>query len=90
MEDFMQVSKEDFDKFIKEYPNKLDYDVTGICEPPLGSYNDVTTGKKWPECMVAKVMLYMGEDYFDNKPSEYFIPLSAFIKQQPATTHNQN
>jgi len=79
MENFIQVPKEDFQKFIKEYPNKLDYDVTGICDPPLGSYNDFTNGEVWPESMVAKIMLYDGSDYYDNKQPEYFIKMLAVI-----------
>ena len=49
-----QVTKEDFYNFIDSYPTKLDFDTTGICDPPLSSYNDFTRGN-WPDSMVAKV-----------------------------------
>ena len=54
---FKQVSKDEFVAFIKAFPAKLDYDVTGICEPPLGTYNDFRGGKVWPESVVAKIIL---------------------------------
>jgi hypothetical protein len=67
------VTKEEFEAFIKAYPKPLKYDVTGICEPPLASYNDFSDGKVWPESMVAKISLeeasYMG------KPNEYLIKI---------------
>ena len=49
-----QVTKEKFYDFIKSYPTKLEFDTTGICDPPLSSYNDFSRGY-WPESMVAKV-----------------------------------
>lgn len=73
MSNFKQVTKEEFDKFVSEYPNKLDWDVTGICEPPLGSHNDFTEGKVWPESMVTKVRLFDGSDYHMNRQAEYFV-----------------
>lgn len=71
--EFTQVSKERFTEFVKNYPNKLVYDATGICEPPLGSYNDFTGGHVWPESMVAKIKLYDGSEYHGFKQPEYFI-----------------
>lgn len=71
--EFRQVTKIEFDHFIENYPIKLDYDVTGISEPPLGSYNDFSRGKVWPESMVAKVKLYDGSEYHQFKKPEYFI-----------------
>lgn len=52
-----QVSKEEFFKFVKKYPRKLEWDVCGICDPPLGSYNDFSDGKVWPESIVSKVKM---------------------------------
>lgn len=49
-----RVTKEEFNNFIKSYPANLDFDTTGICDPPLSSYNDFTRGN-WPDSMVAKV-----------------------------------
>ncbi|MBQ8570317.1 MAG: hypothetical protein IJ444_02265 [Kiritimatiellae bacterium] len=51
---WQRVSKDEFYEFVKSYPNKLAFDTTGICDPPLSSYNDFTRGN-WPESMVAKV-----------------------------------
>lgn len=49
------VSKEEFESFVKNYPVKLEWDVTTICEPPLGTYNDFSEGKVWPGSVVASV-----------------------------------
>lgn len=50
--EYKKVSKQEFEEFVKNYPRKLLYDVTGICEPPAVSYNDFELGK-WPESVVA-------------------------------------
>ena len=71
--EYKEVSKEEFDKFIQEYPNKLERDVTGICEPPLATYNDFTIASKWPESVVAKVDLYDGSKYHGGKTEVYRI-----------------
>ena len=49
-----RVTKDEFYEFINSYPTKLDFDTTGIYEPPLSSYNDFTRGF-WPDSMVAKI-----------------------------------
>lgn len=69
---FKVVSKEEFQNFVKNYPNVLDWNVTGICEPPLGSHNDFTLGN-WPESMVTKVILMDGSEYYGGKTNEYYI-----------------
>lgn len=51
---FKKVSKNEYLEFIKNYPKPLEFDCTGICEPPLGTYNDSSDGKMWPESIVAK------------------------------------
>lgn len=63
-----EVSKEEFDEYISNYPNKLEIDVTGICEPPLKTYNDFTNNKAWPESVVASVSLY---ESFPKDPKYY-------------------
>ena len=52
-----QVTKAKLDTFVSAYPSALRIDVTGICEPPIKSYNDFSDGKVWPESVVAKVVL---------------------------------
>ena len=49
-----RVTKDEFYEFVNSYPKKLDFDTTGICDPPLSSYNDFTRGV-WPDSMVAKI-----------------------------------
>jgi hypothetical protein len=47
-----KVNKEEFDKFVAEYPRPLERNVAAMYEPPLCSYNDSTLGE-WPESVVA-------------------------------------
>jgi hypothetical protein len=54
MNNFIEVTRDEYLEFIRNYPNKLEFDCIGMCEPPLGSYNDFSDGKVWPESMVAK------------------------------------
>jgi hypothetical protein len=53
-----RVTKNEFDAFVASFPRPLTRDVTGICEPPMLSYNDFSGDKIWPESMVARVALY--------------------------------
>ena len=73
MSKFRRVSKEEFNQFVEDYPNKLDWDVCGISEPPTGSHNDFTGGKIWPESVVTRVKLYDGSNYYGGRNSEYFV-----------------
>lgn len=57
MKEFKKVGKKEFNKFIEEYPTKLQRDVTGISDPPLVTYNDFSNGKVWPESIVARYYL---------------------------------
>ena len=59
--------------FVKNYPVELQWIVCAISEPPLGSQNDFSKGKIWPDSMVTKVHLYDTSDYYDGKSPEYFI-----------------
>ena len=70
---FKQVSKKEFDDFVKNYPVELQWNVSAIYAPPLGSHNDFSQGKIWPDSMVTKVHLYDTSDYYDGKSPEYFI-----------------
>jgi hypothetical protein len=51
---FREVSREECLAFIKAYPRKLEFDCTGICEPPVGTYNDFAIAPEWPGSIVAK------------------------------------
>jgi len=53
---FKEVTRDEYLLFIRNWPNKLVFDFAGMCEPPMGSHNDFTDGKVWPESMVAKEM----------------------------------
>ena len=68
-----QVSKSEFEDFIKEYPNPLDVDIARMFEPPIKTYNDFTSGKGWPQSSIAFVKLYDGSDYHSGRTEEYYI-----------------
>ena len=75
-ENFMkQVSKEEFEKFISEYPNKLEIDYF----MDWYSYNDFSLngGCVWPESMVA-----MKSDGSYDQPIEYKILLEEYWKNR--------
>ena len=61
-----KVTKEEFEKFINDYPRKLECDCSGICEPPAVSYNDFELANRWPYSIVASTWLY------DDDPDGYY------------------
>lgn len=63
-----EVTKEEFDKFIKEYPRKLEANFVTICEPPLMTYNDFSIAE-YPNSIVASFY----DDWLDNDKRHYFI-----------------
>lgn len=66
-----EVSKEEFEQYLRDYPRKLVKDYCGISEPPLVSYNDFTLGD-FPESIVAKFHdEKMG--YCPDRPIKYLI-----------------
>jgi len=71
----ISVSKEDFYKFIDEYPRKLTYDCTGISDPPAISYNDFELANRWPYSVVANTWVYSDNpnDYFYSENPRYYI-----------------
>lgn len=77
---FKRVTMEEFQSFIRSYPNKLERDVCAIGQPPVETYNDFTTGKVWPESVVAKIVReWTGAngEMDENNPGaywEYYIP----------------
>lgn len=61
---FEKVSEEEFKSFICKYPNKLDVDCWGACEPPLISYNDFSIATHFPNSIIAK--------HDGGEPNEYY------------------
>lgn len=64
-----EVTKEEFDKFIKNYPRPLTYDCTFIYDPPGISYNDFELANSWPYSIVASTHLYS-----DNPEDCFYVP----------------
>ena len=67
---FKEVSKEEFEDFVKAYPRKLNCDVCGISDPPAISYNDFELANRWPYSIVASTMGYSDDpnDYWYEPP----------------------
>jgi hypothetical protein len=73
-EKWKSVSRDEFVKFMSKYKPKPVYDVCGIFDPPIGSYNDFSGGKVWPDSVIGYVSL--GGASRANTPFEYFISRS--------------
>ena len=79
MKKFVEVPYEEYVAFLAVYPNKLVFGCNGMAEPPIGTYNDFSDGKVWPESVVAKeVRGWLGDNgEIDNsvpgKYWEYFV-----------------
>ena len=70
-----RVTKEEFDRFIENYPRKLIWHVSQFCEPPVITYNDPSIGK-FQDSVVAKTPYYddpAGYYYEPPETREYFI-----------------
>lgn len=61
-----RVSKDEFERYLVNYPRKLKRDVCGICAPPSVSYNDFELANRWPYSIVASTFLY------DDNPGDYW------------------
>ena len=67
-----QVTKEEFDKFINDYPNNLTFNINYICEPPCESYYDLSASNRADKnSLVAFIIL---KEVF-REPNEYFITI---------------
>lgn len=56
------VTKEEFEQFIRNYPRELEKHVSGICYPPAISYNDFELANRWPYRAVAKTFMYTDDE----------------------------
>ena len=68
----INVSKKEFELFIKSYPRKLIRDVSGISIPPTVTFNDFELANRWPYSIVASTHLYSDNpnDYCYASPEE--------------------
>ena len=81
-DNYKEVTKEELINFVNSYHTKLHWDVYAINEPPIGTYNDFTLNKMWPDTIVAQVYMNwiseLGELDYDNhrKFWTYFIKVN--------------
>ena len=61
-----KVSKQEFLKFIENYPRKLVIDCCGISDPPNITYNDFELANRWPYSIIASTYAY------EDNPDGYF------------------
>lgn len=67
------VTRQEFEDFIKNYPRPLERDCFGAFEPPLITYNDFALADRWPDSVVASTYLYDGYYYVPENKRKYFI-----------------
>lgn len=70
------VSKEEYEKFLEDYPRKLRRDVNGISEPPSITFNDFELADRWPYSVVARSWVYSDNPvdyYYSENPSFYIM-----------------
>lgn len=77
MEEFVRVTKEEFENFIKNYPSKLEEHWIFFCTPAIITWNDFSAGRKYPETIVAKTYDYSDPVEYGTKESdkEYLIKI---------------
>ena len=71
-ERFRKVSKEEFNKFIEDYPIKLDSNVIAFCEPPVLTYCDFENYNGW-EAVIAKAELNDSYSKDNENENEFYI-----------------
>ena len=71
-----KVNFDEFIDYINNYHYTLERNVTGICEPPLITYNDFSLGS-WPDSVVASYLAYSDDpnDYYYTAPEnrEFYV-----------------
>jgi hypothetical protein len=77
------VTKEQFEEFLKNYPRPLLYDYYGVCMPPLITYNDRKIADKFPNSIVALTYAYEDESkhYFYCPPEERIYQIATNLQE---------
>ena len=72
--EMVNVTKEEYESFLENYPRVLTMDCCGISEPPVITANDFELADRWPYSIVAKRWATSDnpDDYYDPNP-EYLI-----------------
>lgn len=75
MNEFVRVSKEEFDSFVKNYPVELQEHWIEFCTPPIITWNDFSSGKQYPDTIVARTYDYSHPiwDEVEKYEEEYYI-----------------
>lgn len=62
MDKFKEVTHDDFEKFLAEYPRKLERHLTTICDPEMLGFYDFSLGKSAEDALVAKKFCFDPND----------------------------
>lgn len=60
---FKEVTKEEFDEFVANYPRHLEANSFAAYTPPLLTYNDFYLADRWPYSVVARTLEYDEDPY---------------------------
>ena len=74
--EFKRVTQEEFDAHIATLGGEVEFEASGISDPPMMDVNDFSGGKTWPDSVVAKVKLntrMRGHPAYKGEPDEYYI-----------------
>lgn len=77
--DFQQVSRDEYNKFIENYPRPLAQDVCAICDPPIITHNDFELANRWPYSVVARTWLYGILIYISTLKAFWIFIIKVFI-----------
>ena len=76
MSEWQKVSREEFDRFLKTYPRKLEAACVTVGTPESMTFNDYTLGN-WPESVVASYFIDGGYDQNQKGPWNWSIKIEA-------------
>jgi len=63
--EWVEITKQEFDEFVKSYPNQISRDFCQISEPPVDFFFDWSLapegkGDRWDKCVIARAII---QDY---------------------------
>lgn len=79
----IRVTKEEFDKFLDNYPRNLDSHVMQTCDPPLVTFNDFELANRWPYSIVARTWIYgsvPGSRYYEPEENRSYYIVSNYTE----------
>ncbi len=73
-QEWSEVTKDEFYKYLENYPRELTSDCSAVSDPPLVTYNDFQLANRWPDSIVAKFNAGEGDAYYGNNyKNRYYV-----------------